>query len=203
MNTYEKMRRSLRDRKLKHMISGRELSAADITKAVDTLIGWARRDEAEGVRKDLILFDFEARFEEISDEIAKLSDRGEVEAYRDIYAKLYEFSEEMMADSYMPLYLFILYRYANALLGTGEAHRATELFDKLCEGTERLIGITNTYGIHCLEKLAAAAEADGQHKKALAAMESMKRISEEGFGTDSAVAIAVRRFCGRMAAQSA
>ena len=121
MNTYEKMRRSLRDRKLKHMISGRELSAADITKAVDTLIGWARRDEAEGVRKDLILFDFEARFEEISDEIAKLSDRGEVEAYRDIYAKLYEFSEEMMADSYMPLYLFILYRYANALLGTGNA----------------------------------------------------------------------------------
>ena len=177
MNTYEKMRRSLRDRKLKHMISGRELSAADITKAVDTLIGWARRDEAEGVRKDLILFDFEARFEEISDEI--------------------------VADSYMPLYLFILYRYANALLGTGEAHRATELFDKLCEGTERLIGITNTYGIHCLEKLAAAAEADGQHKKALAAMESMKRISEEEFGTDSAVAIAVRRFCGRMAAQSA
>ena len=145
MNTYEKMRRSLRDRKLKHMISGRELSAADITKAVDTLIGWARRDEAEGVRKDLILFDFEARFEEISDEIVKLSDRGEAEAYRDIYAKLYEFSEEMMADSYMPLYLFILYRYANALLGTGEAHRATELFDKLCEGTERLIGIDGVY----------------------------------------------------------
>ena len=108
MNTYEKMRRSLRDRKLKHMISGRERSAADITKAVDTLIGWARRDEAEGVRKDLILFDFEARFEEISDEIVKLSDRGEAEAYRDIYAKLYEFSEEMMADSYMPLYLFNL-----------------------------------------------------------------------------------------------
>jgi hypothetical protein len=33
-------------------------------------------------------------------------------------------------------------------------------------------------------------------------MASMKRIAEEEFGTDSAVAIAVRRFCGRMAAQS-
>ena len=203
MNNYEGIRRSFRNIRLKNMVGGENRSAPDIAKAVDTLIGWAHRDEAAGVRRDRILFDFEAEFEEISDEIAKLSDRGEAEAYRDIYAKLYEFSEEMMADSYMPLYLFILYRYANALLGTGEAHRATELFDKLCEGTERLIGITNTYGIHCLEKLAAAAEADGQHKKALAAMESMKRISEEEFGTDSAVAIAVRRFCGRMAAQSA
>ena len=203
MNTYERMRRSLRDRKLKHMVGGRDRSAADIIKAVDTLIGWAHRDEAEGVRRDRILFDFEARFEEISDEIAKLSDRGEAEAYRDAYAKLYEFAEDMMADSYMPLYLFILYRYANALLGTGETHRATELFEKLCEGTDRLIGITNTYGIHCLERLATAAEADGQHEKALVAMASMKRISEEEFGTDSAVAIAVRRFCGRMAAQSA
>ena len=202
MNTYERVRRSLRDRKLKHMVGGRDRSADDIIKAVDTLIGWARRDEAEGVRKDLILFDFEARFEEISDEIAKLSDRGEVEAYRDAYAKLYEFAEDMMADSYMPLYLFILYRYANALLGTGETHRATELFEQLCEGTDRLIGITNTYGIHCLERLATAAEADGQHEKALVAMTSMKRIAEEEFGTDSAVAIAVRRFCGRMAAQS-
>ena len=158
MNTYERMRRSLRGRKRRHMVRGGNRSAADITRAVDTLIGWARRDEAEGVRRDMILFDFEARFEEISDEIAKISDAGEAEAYRDIYAKLYDFSEEMMADSYMPLYLFILYRYANSLLGTGETHRAAELFEKLCEGTERLIGITNTYGIHCLQKLAVAAE---------------------------------------------
>lgn len=202
MNTYERMRRSLRGRKLRHMVRGGNRSAADITRAVDTLIGWARRDVAEGVRRDLILFDFEARFEEISDEIAKISDAGEAEAYRDIYAKLYEFSEEMMADSYMPLYLFILYRYANSLLGTGETHRAAELFEKLCEGTERLIGITNTYGIHCLQKLAVAAEADGQHVKALAAIQSMKKISEEEFGADSAVAIAVRRFCGRMEVQN-
>jgi DNA-binding SARP family transcriptional activator len=108
----------------------------------------------------------------------------------------------MMADSYMPLYLFILYRYANSLLGTGETHRAAELFEKLCEGTERLIGITNTYGIHCLERLATAAEADGQHLKALAAIQSMKKIAEEEFGADSAVAIAVRRFCGRMEEQN-
>jgi hypothetical protein len=58
------------------MVRGGNRSAADITRAVDTLIGWARRDEAEGVRRDMILFDFEARFEEISDEIAKISDAG-------------------------------------------------------------------------------------------------------------------------------
>ena len=202
MNNYENIRRSFRNIRLKNMVGGENRSASDIAKAVDTMIGWAHRDEAAGVRTDRILFDFEAEFEEISDEIAKLSDRGEAEAYRDIYAKLYAFADEMMADSYMPLYLYILYRYANALLKTGESHRAAELFEKLCDGTDRMIGIRNTYGIHCLEQLALAEEADGQHEKALAAMETMERIAEEEFGEDSAVAIAVRRFCGRMAAQS-
>ena len=202
MNNYENIRRSFRNIRLKNMVGGENRSASDIAKAVDTMIGWAYRDEAAGVRIDRILFDFEAEFEEISDEIAKLSDRGEAEAYRDIYAKLYAFADEMMADSYMPLYLYILYRYANALFKTGEAHRAAVLFEKLCDGTDRMIGIRNTYGIHCLEQLALAEEADGQHEKALAAMETMERIAEEEFGEDSAVAIAVRRFCGRMAAQS-
>ena len=202
MNNYEGIRKSFRDIRLRNMVRGGNRSAADIALAVDTLIGWARRDEAAGVRRDRILFDFEARFEEISDVIAKLSDKGEAEAYRDIYAKLYTFADEMMADSYMPLYLYILYRYANALLKAGEAHQAAELFEKLCDGTERMIGIRNTYGIHCLEQLALAAEADGRHEKALAAMETMERIAEEEFGEESAVAIAVRRFCGRMEAQS-
>ena len=167
MNNYEGIRRSFRNIRLKNMVGGENRSAPDIAKAVDTLIGWAHRDEAAGVRRDRILFDFEAEFEEISDEIAKLSDRGEAEAYRDIYEKLYTFADEMMADSYMPLYLYILYRYANALFKTGESHRAAELFEKLCDGTDRMIGIRNTYGIHCLEQLALAAEADGQHEKHL------------------------------------
>ena len=184
MNNYEGIRRSFRNIRLKNMVGGENRSAPDIAKAVDTLIGWAHRDEAAGVRRDRILFDFEAEFEEISDEIAKLSDRGEAEAYRDIYEKLYTFADEMMADSYMPLYLYILYRYANALFKTGESHRAAELFEKLCDGTDRMIGIRNTYGIHCLEQLALAAEADGQHEKALAAMETMERIAEEEFGED-------------------
>jgi tetratricopeptide (TPR) repeat protein len=147
------------------------------------------------------LFEFEHEVEEISDAIRSLlvSDRA---AGLRICRKLYEFAEETMADSYMPLYLYILYRYANALFKTGESHRAAELFEKLCDGTDRMIGIRNTYGIHCLEQLALAAEADGQHEKALAAMETMERIAEEEFGEDSAVAIAVRRFCGRMAAKS-
>jgi hypothetical protein len=175
------------------MVRGGNRSAADITRAVDTLIGWARRDEAAGVRRDRILFDFEARFEEISDEIAKLSDKGEAEAYRDIYAKLYTFADEMMADSYMPLYLYLLYRYAQALLDAGQPEAALERFQALYDGTERLIGVNNSYGISCLERVAAAAGQAGQKTVAAAAMEAMRRTAREAFEENSAMALAVER----------
>ena len=164
----------------------------------DTVTGWARSDLAAGARKDLVLFSFESSFEEISDEIAKLADRGEAEAYRDIYEKIYEFACETMEDAYMPLYLFILYRYANALLMTGETGKAVRCFEKLLEGTERLIGIENSYGIHCLERLAAAAAADGQREKANRALEKMRRIAAEEFGEESAMSLAVGRLSRRL-----
>ena len=59
MNNYEGIRRSFRNIRLKNMVGGENRSAPDIAKAVDTLIGWAHRDEAAGVRRDRILFDFE------------------------------------------------------------------------------------------------------------------------------------------------
>lgn len=194
MDTYNLIRRPVRGIKLRHMLSEGDHSAKRAGKLADTVIEWARRDEAAGIRKDRLLFAFEEAFEEISDEIALLPERGEEQAYRDIYAKLYDFASEMMEDSYMPLYLYILYRYANALLMTGETAEAVKLFEKLLEGTERLIGTENSYGIHCLERLAVAAEADGQHQKALEALRRMYRISEEEFGKESAMAMAVRRF---------
>lgn len=202
MNTFETMRRALRTRKLKYLVSRGDDRARRVGEAVDALIGWARADEAAGVRKDRVLFDFEADFEEISDEIARLSDAGEKQAYRDIYARLYDFAQEQMADSYMPLYLYILYRYANALLGAGEAEEAAQMFEKLCAGTDRLIGIRNSYGIHCMERLAVAATRCGQIQTALNALDEMQDIADdEDFGPNSAVSLAVERFSRRLRAE--
>ena len=147
MNTLEKVQRQIRSMKLRFMLGSGDLSADRAAQIADTVTGWARSDLAAGARKDLVLFSFESSFEEISDEIAKLADRGEAEAYRDIYEKIYEFACETMEDAYMPLYLFILYRYANALLMTGETGKAVRCFEKLLEGTERLIGIENLSGM--------------------------------------------------------
>ncbi len=180
------------------MLRGDEIRAGQVNRAADTVIGWARADAAAGVSRDRILFSFESNFEEISDAIALLPGQGEEEAYRDLYAKLYEFAKETMEDSYMPLYLFILYRYANALLMAGESGSAVEHFEKLLAGTDRLIGIENSYGIHCLERLARAAAADGQRQKTLDALQRMKQISAEQFGKESAMAMAVKRFSERV-----
>lgn len=160
---------------------------------MEAIIDRARRNEEAGVRKDKVLFAFESDFEQISDRIARLRESGDKETYRDLYARLYAFAEERMADSYMPMYLFIMYRYANALLETGEAAAAAQMFEKLRAGTERLIGIRNTYGLHCLERVTAAAVQSGQPEKALEALEEMKEISAAEFGPHSAAALAVRR----------
>ena len=72
------------------------------------------------------------------------------------------------------------------------------MFEKLCAGTDRLIGIRNTYGIHCLERSAVAAVASGQPEKALKALDEMNEISVGEFGEHSAVNMAVQRFSGRV-----
>lgn len=198
MDTLKRLQRQMRRVKLKMMLGGGNLSADRVERIVDTIMEWARSDQAAGARKDLLLFSFETSFEEISDEIAQLADRGDAEAYRDVYEKLYGFACETMEDSYMPLYLFILYRYANALLTTGDTGSAVHYFEKLLEGTERLIGTENSYGIHCLERLAEAAAADGQMEKASEALEKMSRIASEEFGEESAMSMAVGRISRRL-----
>ena len=157
MAIFDTIIKRLRDIKRRRLLTGRPPDAARLREITDAIIGRALRDEAAGIRKDKVLFAFESEFEEISDEIARLRDNGDKEGYRDIYAKLYAFADDMMADSYMPMYLFIMYRYAGALLETGDAAAAAQLFEKLLAGTDRLIGIRNTYGLHCLERLTEAA----------------------------------------------
>ena len=87
----------------------------------------------------------------------------------------------------MPLYLNITYRYANALLETGGAEEALRLFEKLYERTDRLIGVENPYGIHCLERIAQAASQCGQSGRTDEALREMAAIAEEEYGPDSAM----------------
>ena len=198
MALFEAMQRRMRALKLRRMLEDREPGASRLQEIVDLIIMQAYCDEAAGIRKDKVLFSFESTFEEISDRIALIRENGDTETYRDIYSKLYAFADEMMADSYMPMYLFIMYRYANALLETGEAEAAAQMFEKLCAGTERLIGIRNTYGIHCLERVTVAAVMSGQPGKVLKALDEMNEIAVGEFGTSGAVTEAVRRFTGRV-----
>ena len=195
--------------KQRYMFRGNVPDAARVRKAVDKIIERAERGKNTGVSTDRWLFAFENDIEEISDEIARLKDAGQTEAYRDIYAGLYEFAKETMEDSYMPLYLNILYRYACALLETGAsppsppeaAEEALRLFEKLYERTDRLIGISNPYGIRCLEKIAQAALQCGQPEKAEKALEQMAVIAAEEFGPDSAMMRAVQRCRARLTAR--
>ena len=176
------------------MILSGEGSAEQADRAASELIRMARRAEAAGIRKDRVLFRFESLFEEISDDLQRVRTVADAEAYKNIYAGLYAFASDMMRDTYMPLYLFILYRYANAVLETGEAETAAGLFRELCAGTDRLIGSSNTYMIHCLERYTVASARAGRTQKAQEAMEKMYRIAVDEFGPSSAMMMAVRKF---------
>jgi hypothetical protein len=190
----------LRKWKHRYLFSG-EPDAARVGKAVDAVIDRAKRREKAGERKDRWLFGFESDLEEISDEIARLKEAGEKDAYRDIYAKLYAYAAGTMEESYMPIYLNITYRYANALLETGGAEEALRLYEKLYERTDRLIGVENPYGIHCLERIAQAASQCGQPGKTDDALRKMSAIAEAEYGPDSAMMQTVRRCAAALTAR--
>ncbi len=197
MDWNNRIQKPLRKLRLNFLLHGPGDQVARVSAAVDEVIERARRDEKAGLRRDHWLFGFESEFEEISDEVARLKEIGETDAYRELYRKLYEFAADTMEDSYMPLYLYILYRYASALLETGEAEQALQLFEKLYAGTDRLIGIRNPYGVHCLEVMVKAAVQCGQAQKAEKALQEMYGIAKEEFGPYSAMTLAVLRFTAK------
>ena len=100
MSIIDEMREWMRDRKLRRMLAEEDASARKLQEVVEAIIDRARRSEEAGVRKDKVLFAFESDFEQISDRIARLRESGDKETYRDLYARLYAFAEERMADSY-------------------------------------------------------------------------------------------------------
>lgn len=191
--------RKYRERRIRLELSSRDCpDARQVEAAVDRILAKARRAGIGGFDKRL--FEFEREVEEISDAIRSLMVRGDDRAAGlRIWRKLYEFASETMADSYMPLYLYILHRYAQALLDAGQPEEALVHFQELYDGTERLIGTNNSYGIRCLERVATAAGLAGHDSEAAAAAEEMRRIAREAFEENSAMAMAVEHFIERMA----
>ena len=198
MDWIVKIRKAMRKRQLRYLIKGEAPAADRVGRAVDAIIERARRDERNGVRKDLWLFDFEGSYEEISDAILYLKESKETAAYRDLCGKLYAYAAETMKDTYMPLYLTIVYRYADALSETGEAEESLKLFEELYTRTDRLIGIDNPYGIHCLARIAEAAVRCGRPGRAEDALQEMAGIAREEFGPRSAMMLAVQRVAARL-----
>ena len=202
MNTDGRIRNALFLMKLQHILGGSDPSADRVMRAVDAIIAQARREEKAGARRDRVLNLFESRVETIMDGITHLQKTGEKEAYREACAKLYTFAEETMRDSYMSMYLYILYKYANAVLEAGQPQEAMPLFDKLCQGTDRLIGSSNPYYVHCLERYAVSSMRAGCPQETKRATDKMYRIASEDFGVCSAMMMAVRRFTARLRAEA-
>ena len=203
MGWYDKILRALRRRKRSILLKSQNPTADQVRAAVEEIIGCARKDEKAGVRKDRWLFRFESDLEEIADAITYLRDAGDKEAYRELYEKLYLFAEETMKDSYMPLLLYILYRYANACMETDRPQEAAELFEELYSATDRLIGTKNPYGITCLEGIANSAANCGRKEKAEAALHEMQEIAGAEFGPHSAMALAAAHFAARIRKENA
>ena len=213
MKFYDRIKKAYRKRELRRLLEKEPSSLENVRKAAALVIERARKDEAAGVRKDRWLFEFESSIEEVMDSIQKWGltpmyhEGGQTPSYHDrgqtpkdvtaIYAALYDFAVYAMEDTYMPLYLYILYRYANSLLETGEAEKALPLFEKLVERTDRLIGIHNPYGIHCYERVAAAAVQVGDVERARKAVGKMHAIAIQEYGIGGAMTMAVRKYAAR------
>ena len=195
MKLYDRMKKAYRQRELRRLLDQEPLSLTNVRKAAALVIERARKDEAAGIRKDRWLFEFESSIEEVMDRIQKLEQAPSDVTL--IYKDLYDFAVYAMEDTYMPLYLYILYRYANSMLRAGEAAKALPLFEKLVERTDRLIGIHNPYGIHCFERVATAAAQAGDVVRARKAVAQMHAIAIEEYGIGGAMTMAVRKYAAR------
>ena len=113
MKLYDRMKKAYRQRELRRLLDQEPLSLTNVRKAAALVIERARKDEAAGIRKDRWLFEFESSIEEVMDRIQKLEQAPS--DVTPIYKDLYDFAVYAMEDTYMPLYLYILYRYADIL----------------------------------------------------------------------------------------
>ena len=82
MNVYERFCRYMGSRKRRALSREAAPSAIKVSEEVDEIIRKARIGEKKGIRKDVVLFEFEREVEEISDAVTALSDGGQKSAYR-------------------------------------------------------------------------------------------------------------------------
>ena len=204
--------------KQRYLFRGDVPDAARVRRAVDKIIERAKRGKDAGMSTDRWLFAFDA-YRDIYAQLYLFAKDVMEDSYMPMYLNIIyryacalletgrEQTDQVQAEQ----------AGAERSAQANEAHpertkamqspqaeaaqKALRLFEKLYERTDRLIGIGNPYGIHCLEKIAQAALQCGQSEKASRALREMASIAEEEFGPHSAMMQAVQRCEARLAQQ--
>lgn len=177
---------------IRKLTSSREPEVEVACKTLESIVEACRKSARRRVKENQFLYVFEEDLFKISDSLLTFYRRGRYREYREFYEELYLFVSSYEQSAYMPVSLLILYRYAQAVLCTGEPEQAMELYHDLLEHTDRMIGTDNTYGIMCWDRLGAAAMAAGKPEEAETAYKEALRIGERNFGLYSPLTLAVQ-----------
>lgn len=167
-------------------------SARIAGEAVDSIVEAAQRHARRGDSAERYLYTLEKDVLAISDSLLKLHNCGMDREYRDLWERLWLFVQSCEQSVYMPLCLFILYRYAQAVLCAGDPEKAEKLYHNLLERTDSMIGTDNTYGILCWDRIGTAAAAAGKMEQARQAYREAVRVAERNLGPYSLLTLAVQ-----------
>lgn len=161
-------------------------------KAVDSIVEAAQWHVRRGDGAERYLYSLEKDVLVISDSLQELHKCGMAGEYRDLWEKLWLFVQSCEQSAYMPLCLFILYRYARAVLCAGDPEKAEKLYHDLLKRTDSMIGTDNTYGILCWDRIGSAAAAAGKIEEAQQAYGEAVRAAERNLGLYSPLTLAVQ-----------
>lgn len=193
MGMISQLKYAARRRLWKKVSADPQAGARQIRRACESMIEQAGEDIEAGQSLSRTLYAFETAYEEISDSVWSLRERGETQQCLEIMAMLYEFTQTSMAGRGMLVSVFIAYRYADLLRECERPEESMALYRKLMEQLDGMIGCENVYTINCLEGYARSALAAGADEEAEKAMDSMYRTAAAMEGTDSLLARAVQK----------
>lgn len=193
MGMISQLKHAARRRLWKKVSTDPRARARQIRRACESMIEQAGEDIEAGQSLSRTLYAFETAYEEISDSVWSLRERGETQQCLEIMAMLYDFTQTSMAGRGMLVSVFIAYRYADLLRECERPEESMALYRKLMEQLDGMIGSDNVYTIDCLEGYARSAFAAGADEEAKKAMDNMYRTAAAMEGPDSLLAQAVQK----------